>query len=222
VRVVRVLVERPHGLDLELLRGAAPSARAAEELGRGLAATHAAGAPAFGAPAEGWSGDGFFGPLQQPMPLRAGSWTTWGTFHAEARIVPLRDQLAARGLLSDRLAMSLDRLADHLRAGELDDDRPPARVHGDLWAGNVMWTARGAVLVDPAAHGGHPGADLAMLGLFGLPYLDRVLGAYREAAGWSHGTRHAGLHQVFPVGMHAVLFGAGWLGTLEDLVRPFA
>ena len=59
---------------------------------------------------------------------------------------------------------------------------PPARLHGDLWNGNVLWTADGVVLVDPAAHGGHRETDLAMLALFDLPHLDRVLAAYDEAA----------------------------------------
>ena len=48
----------------------------------------------------------------------------------------------------------------------------PARIHGDLWSGNVMWTADSgqseAVLIDPAAHGGHREEDLAIGGLLQL------------------------------------------------------
>ena len=36
-----------------------------------------------------------------------------------------------------------------------------------------MWTAEGAVLIDPAAHGGHRETDLAMLALFGCPFSTR-------------------------------------------------
>ncbi len=60
-------------------------------------------------------------------------------------------------------------------AGAYDDDRPPARIHGDLWSGNVVFTSLAAVLIDPAAHGGHGLTDLAMLDLFGCPYLEQVL-----------------------------------------------
>ena len=94
---------------------------------------------------------------------------------------------------------------------------PPARLHGDLWAGNIVWTAeRHAVLVDPAAHGGHRETDLAMLGLFGLPQLARVQAAYHEvhplADGWQE---RQPLHQLFPLLVHAALFGGGYPASVE-------
>jgi fructosamine-3-kinase len=89
---------------------------------------------------------------------------------------------------------------------------PPARLHGDLWSGNVLWAADGrAWIIDPAAHGGHRETDLAMLALFGLPHLDRVLAAYDTswplAAGWQ---QRVPLHQLHPLLVHAVLFGGGY------------
>jgi fructosamine-3-kinase len=89
---------------------------------------------------------------------------------------------------------------------------PPARLHGDLWSGNVLWAADGrAWIIDPAAHGGHRETDLAMLALFGLPHLDRVLAAYDAswplAAGWEE---RVPLHQLHPLLVHAVLFGGGY------------
>jgi fructosamine-3-kinase len=220
--VVRVLAVREDALELERLSPAAPDARAAEAFGRALAATHAAGAPAFGAPPDGWSGDGFFGPLDEPLPLLADDRRTWGAFQADRRVDQVRDLLARRGSLPGGLRADLGRLADRLRAGDFDDDLPPARLHGDLWSGNVMWTAGGAVLIDPAAHGGHPLTDLAMLALFGLPHLGRVLSAYQEVADLPDGWRDLiGLHQVYPVGMHAVLFGGGYGAQLADLVARY-
>ncbi len=88
---------------------------------------------------------------------------------------------------------------------------PPARLHGDLWSGNVLWAADGVWLIDPAAHGGHRETDLAMLALFGLPHLDRVLAAYAEAAPLADGWRdRVPLHQLFPLVVHATLFGGGY------------
>jgi fructosamine-3-kinase len=209
-------------LDLDRLTQVAPTRRAAKDLGRGLALTHAAGAARFGSPPEGWSGDGFFGPLDQPLPMPAGDHERWGVFLAECRIEPLAAAGARRRALGPEDVALLHRLADVLRSGALDDDDPPARLHGDLWAGNVLWTPDGATLIDPAAHGGHRESDLAMLALFGFPHLEDVLAGYQEVhrlrRGWQH---RVALHQVYPVGMHAVLFGGGYATQLRRLVAPY-
>jgi fructosamine-3-kinase len=113
-------------------------------------------------------------------------------------------------LTKDEVAV-IERLATRCADGEFDTGDQPARLHGDLWSGNVLWTHDTAVLIDPAAHGGHREADLAMLALFGAPHLERVLAAYDEAAplapGWRERVR---LHQVHPLLLHAVLFGGGY------------
>ena len=96
-------------------------------------------------------------------------------------------------------------------AGDFDDDDWPARLHGDLWSGNVMWTSGGAVLIDPAAHGGHRETDLAMLALFGCPHFATVIEGYRARRplreGWQD---RVGLHQLYPLLVHIVLFGGGY------------
>lgn len=83
-----------------------------------------------------------------------------------------------------------------------------------------MWTDHGAVLIDPAAHGGHRETDLAMLALFGFPYLDDVLAAYRSARPLREGWRErVDLHQLYPLLAHVVLFGAGYAGQVETATR---
>ena len=206
--VVDVLDEGRSHLDLALLTPGAPTSEAADALGRGLAATHAAGATAYGCGPPGWVGDGWLGPLSEPLPLPLGEWATWGTFYAQARLTPLLGEALARGALDATGARVLERLATRVGDGAFDTGEPPARVHGDLWSGNVLWTADAAVLIDPAAHGGHREADLAMLALFGAPHLERVLAAYSEAAPLADGWRErVPLHQVHPLLLHAVLFG---------------
>ncbi|OZB46842.1 MAG: fructosamine kinase [Cellulomonas sp. 14-74-6] len=189
-------------------------------MGHGLAALHDAGAHAFGVPPDGWSGDGFFGPLDHPLPMAAGHYASWGAFLAECRLLPLAVELRRSSTVDDTTLDGLARLADRLRSRALDDDDTPARLHGDLWSGNVVWTVAGATLVDPAAHGGHRETDLAMLALFGLPYLELVLEAYQDVhplrRGWQH---RVGLHQLYPVGVHALLFGGGYVEQLRALVR---
>ena len=110
----------------------------------------------------------------------------------------------------------MDRLED------LVPEEGPARLHGDLWSGNVLWAVDAAWLVDPAAHGGHRETDLAMLALFGLPYLDRVLLAYDDAAPLADGWRErAPLHQLWPLLVHAVLFGDAYGARAGAAARTF-
>jgi fructosamine-3-kinase len=222
-RVVGVLDVSPTVLELQRLEPAPATPTAARAFGAALARLHDAGAPAFGAPPHGWHGDGFFGPLDEPLPLPAGDHDRWGEFYADLRLDQVRDLLAARGRLDRSLAADLARATAAVRDGHWDDAEPPARLHGDLWSGNVMWTPDGAVLIDPAAHGGHRMTDLAMLELFGLPHLGEVLAGYRTVHDlpdrWDD---VVGLHQLYPLGMHAVLFGGGYVGQFARLAARYA
>ena len=204
---------------LPRVREVRPTPAAAEELGRRLARTHASGAPSFGAPPRGWDGDGFIGPIALPhVPA-----PTWGEFYAVARLQPFARAARDRGSLSAEAAAAVDRVCDRLHAGEWDDDRPPARLHGDLWNGNVMWTGDGAVLVDPAAHGGHAETDLAMLVLFGLPHLAHLLVGYEEVSPHVPGREdRVALHQLYPLLVHAVLFGGGYGARAGAAARRYA
>jgi len=179
----------------------------AEAFGRALAATHAQGAQAFGAGPPGWSGDGFIG--RQVLVLQ--QFRRWGEFYAETRVRPYAVEAHRIGNLSADALRTVERVCERLNAGEFDDGRPPARIHGDLWAGNVLYGANGAVLIDPAAHGGHGLTDIAMLALFGTEHLDRVQAGYAEAAqlpaDWP---ARIGLHQLHPLLVHAVSHGPSY------------
>ncbi|GAA1907863.1 fructosamine kinase family protein [Lapillicoccus jejuensis] len=223
VPVVRVLRADDRGLDLERLTPGHAGLPAAEELGRRLAATHAAGAPRWGAPPVGWSGDGWYGPLAETLPLGLAPAATWGELVADQRVLPLLAEGRRRGVYDDADARLLERLADRLRDGLAATDDTPARLHGDLWSGNVVWTSGGAVLVDPAAHGGHREADLAMLALFGAPYLERVLAAYDEAVPLADGWRErVTLHQLHPLMLHACVFGGAYVEQSLEVARAWA
>jgi fructosamine-3-kinase len=189
----------------------APTARAAEELGRGLARMHRAGAPHHGAPPAGWSADGFIATLPLPHQVEDHG-LGWPEFFAAHRVTPFLRLARDRGAVDADGAAVVDRVCARLLAGALSvPAAEPARLHGDLWAGNVLWSSSGPVVVDPAAHGGHRETDLAMLELFGLPHLDRVLAAYDEAWPLDDGWRdRVTLHQLHPLLVHAALFGGGY------------
>lgn len=195
-------------LTITAVATARPSPSAARDFGRRLARTHAASAAAFGIGPDGWDGDGFIGEAR--LSLRTHH--TWGAFYAAERLLPYVEQARRRGALDTAGAHLIEAVAGRLRDGDFDDAAPPARIHGDLWAGNVLFTETSATLIDPAAHGGHRLSDLAMLSLFGLPYLDEVIQAYTgECAQLPSGWRQLiGLHQLHPLLVHAALFGGGY------------
>jgi len=189
----------------------APTARAAEELGRGLARMHRAGAPHHGAPPAGWSAAGFIATLPLPHQVEDHG-LGWPEFYAAHRVTPFLRLARDRGAVDAGGAAAVERVCARLTTGRVPvPPAEPARLHGDLWAGNVLWSASGPVLVDPAAHGGHRETDLAMLALFGLPHLDRVRAAYDEAWPPDDGWRdRVALHQLHPLLVHAALFGGGY------------
>jgi fructosamine-3-kinase len=188
-----------------------PSPEAAENFGRRLAVTHGTGAESFGA-----AEDGFIGTL--PLPNKPAD--SWAEFFATRRVLPYLRAARDRGAVTAGDAAAVEEVLRRL--DELGGPaEPPARIHGDLWSGNVLWGADGnAWLVDPAAHGGHRETDLAMLGLFGTPHLPIILDAYDEAAGLADGWQsRIPLHQLHPLLVHAVLFGGGYGVRAGDAAR---
>ncbi len=229
-RVVQVVDVGPQSLSLERLTEVRPTAEAARAFGRRLAVLHDAGADAWGALPPGVEA-GFFGPLDDPLPMAGGAWPSWAQFYGEARLRPVCEQGRARGTFDRAEAEAFDAVVARLDdlIGPAADDAP-ARLHGDLWSGNVLWTRSTAdahdveaVLIDPAAHGGHREADLAMLALFGSPHLTETIAGYEEvhplARGWQH---RVGLHQLYPLAVHAVLFGGSYVNQTRRLLAELA
>lgn len=217
-RVVEVLELGRDRIVLERLQPGRPARQSAADFGRALHVTHQAGAEAFGSPPPGRPASAYIG--RQPMAMRPS--THWRTFYAEQRTLPYARAARDRGHLSPAALALIERVGDRLVAGHFDDERAPARLHGDLWSGNVFWTNTGVVLIDPAAHGGHPLTDLAMLELFGSPELPTILAAYTEAAGWASGWQDLlGLHQLHPLLVHAVSHGPAYGSEAERIARRY-
>ncbi|SHK61572.1 Fructosamine-3-kinase [Pseudonocardia thermophila] len=204
--VVPVLEVHPDRLVLARLDEVGADPAAAERFGRQLAYLHAAGAPAFGAPPPGGPAEATIG----RAPMRNEPAPAWPQWYVRDRVLPYLRAARDAGSIGAADTAAVEQVCE--RIAELaGPPEPPARLHGDLWSGNVLWTAEGGTLIDPAAHGGHRETDLAMLALFGFPYLDAVLRAYHETTPLADGWRErVPLHQLFPLLVHAVLFGAGY------------
>jgi fructosamine-3-kinase len=190
-----------------------------EALGRGLAQLHAAGAPAFGAPPPGAPCGGLrLGAVE----LAPATSADWPAFYAEHRLAPLVRLAADRGALDTAGVRAVEAVIGRLPelAGPPE---PPARLHGDLWSGNVLAGADGRPwLIDPAAYGGHREVDLAMLRLFGAPSA-RTLAAYAEMRPLAPGHEaRVPLWQLFPLLVHAVLFGGPYGASAAAAARRAA
>jgi fructosamine-3-kinase len=219
--VVPVLEVGERHLDLARLTPTRPERHDAREFGAALARTHRAGAAAYGCEPAGWSGDGFFGPTAEPLPLRLGVWPSWGAMYAEARVEPMVRTARERGALDASDVRRFDDLCARLVAGDFDDGAAPSRIHGDLWSGNLMWTPDGVVLIDPAAHGGHHETDLALLALFDCPHLEEIVEGYQTETPMSDDWRdRMPLHQVHCLLVHTIVFGGAYRGeTLRAVAR---
>lgn len=211
LRVPRVVAVGESFLALEWLdlgaRGASAGGRAFDErLGRGLAQLHRLGAPALG-----HRRDNYLATLPQdnaPAP-------DLPTFWIERRLRPVIAQLGDRALL-----VRLDQLAAH--PDRFGPPEPVARLHGDLWWGNVGNLHGEPVVFDPAVYGGHREIDLAMLALFG-GLGDRLVAAYDEVWPLADGWRgRVGLWQLYPLACHAALFGGGYVPQLARSLDTIA
>lgn len=239
-RVIGVIDDEPSPaprlLALEWIDTGGLDATGEERLGRGLATIHAAGAPAFGAtPLLNTNGGPMLNKTGEPPPGRYGHsplrfnelalpndpCDDWAEFYAERRIAPLTRACCDHAKLSSKDAAVMQRLCERLPelAGPPE---PPARIHGDLWAGNVIANTAGSpVLIDPVAHGGHRELDLALLQVFGGPG-ERCFAAYREAwplaEGWQERKR---LWQLAMILLHVYLFGGDYRAQALAIARDY-
>jgi fructosamine-3-kinase len=203
----------PQFLILELVSSSAPAPDFDERLGFGLAALHRAGAPGFGL-----DHHNFIGRLAQdntPAP-------DWAPFYRTRRLEAQLGLAVDGGLATSRMRRAFERLW-----GALDElvgpPEPPARLHGDLWGGNLVCDDRGQpCLIDPAVYGGHREVDLAMMRLFG-GFSARVFEAYAEAWPLADGHRERiALYQLYPLMVHVNLFGGGYVGSVESALDRLA
>lgn len=207
---VHAVFDDPPLLVLEWIEVGVPRPATEEDFGRALAALHASGAACFGR--EDRRSTGSRGLPNEPC-------ETWAEFYAECRLLPLARLARDAGALPDSAIRDLEHVASRL-ADLGGPAEPPARLHGDLWAGNRLVGAGGeSWLIDPAAHGGHREFDLAMMHLFG-GFGAACFAAYAEVSPLDEGAdERVPLHQLAPLVVHAIKFGGGYAGATQRALR---
>ena len=221
VPVPEVLAVTGTALVISMIPPGRATPSAAFGFGAELARLHAAGAADFGAP---WRGFIASLPLDNtPLPGQDGGAasgrTGWPQWYARRRLLPYLRMAVDSGALRPEDGRLVEAVLDRIDslAGPAE---PPSRIHGDCWAGNVLWSGDRGWLIDPAAHGGHRETDLAMLALFGAPDLDRILAGYNDTAPLAAGWRsRIPLHQLHPLLVHACLFGASYREGVRSAAR---
>ncbi len=181
-------------------------------LGRGLAAIHARPAAAFGFPVTTYCG---------PTPQDNRESPSWPAFYAERRILPLARRLEREERIDPGERRLLERLADRLPELLARETRP-ALIHGDLWSGNVLATARGPALVDPACAACDREMELGITTLFG-GFSERFFDAYEEALPLPGGWRDRNpLYQLYHLLNHHLIFGGHYGRQALALARRYA
>ncbi|WP_447957463.1 fructosamine kinase family protein [Vreelandella sp. EE7] len=205
--IPEVLGQSGQWLVIEALHTVPETARASVELGEGLRELHSV----IGSQ-HGWVHDNACGRTPQPnAPLSDGR-----AFQRERRLRALSQACLEQALISPALGERIDAQARALE--QWLPDASPSLVHGDLWSGNVLYTARGPALIDPAVYRHYPEVDLAMLTLFGSPD-ERFFDAYWNGYAPNDWPRREALFQLYPLLNHVLLFGGMYLSGVERCVN---
>lgn len=185
----------------------------AETLGAQLAALHRHAAPAYGL-----ERDNFIGPL----PQRNTPTESWVEFYRVHRLGVQAEMAGRRRSLDPSTLRALDRLAARLDRWLSEPEEGPSLLHGDLWAGNWLVDAHGPVVVDPAVYYGHREVELAFTELFrGFPHA--FYATYRDAWPLAEGYEdRRPLYQLYPLLVHANLFGGAYAQSVRRVVRRYA
>jgi fructosamine-3-kinase len=212
VPTVVAVSDDPALLVLEWIDEGRPHDTTDADFGAALAALHQTGAPCFGR--EDRRTTGSRGLPNEPA-------ETWAEFYGQSRLIPLAKLAGDAAVLPAETIGRLETLAGRLELFGAADE-PPARLHGDLWAGNRLVDGTGrSWLVDPAAHGGHREFDLAMMRLFG-GFGPACFQAYEErhplAPGWEG---RVALHQIAPLVVHAIKFGGSYVPSARAAIERY-
>ncbi len=199
-------------LIMEHLEASQPQEIYWEDFGSSLAELHRTTADQFGL-----DHDNYMGSVPQPNTQSA----NWAEFYSTQRIEPLVKKCMDEGLCDSSVARPIARLCNKLDT--LIPREAPALIHGDLWSGNFLCTKDGkSAIFDPASHYGHREADIAMTMLFGgfqPQFYNSYEAAYPLQPEFSD---RVGIHQLYPLLIHVLLFGESYLGRVREVLREYS
>ena len=196
---------------LEWLEKGSPKKDMWEKFAGALAAMHKQPQQYFGLDT-----DNYIGSLPQINDQHA----NWHSFYADCRIMPLIRSLFDSGTCSAVNVKAAEKFCSKL--DQLFPAESPALLHGDLWAGNYFVHSTGyAAIFDPAVYYGHREMDIGMTKLF-AGFDQRFYDAYNETYRLENSWRQRlELTQLYPLLVHAVLFGGHYVSSALNLINRF-
>lgn len=195
-----------------LVRTSSAGADYWKALGEGLARLHRVVAQRYG-----FGSDNFIGLLPQRNDMSE----SWPEFFASSRLKPQEAIAKDRRRWKTDWQKPFERLISGLE-NILPDSPHPSLVHGDLWAGNVMATAEGPAIFDPAVYYGHREVDLAMSRLFGgfdPAFYDAYNWAWPIDGGYED---RVDIYNLYHLLNHLNIFGGSYAGSVDRVLRRFA
>ena len=194
---------------LEWIEKGSPTFSSWQRFGTSLAELHKTTQSYFG-----WDEDNFIGSLVQ----RNTKYSSWHEFYAVCRIMPLAKMLFNTGAFSRQDILYAESFCKKLE--QLFPVESPSLLHGDLWSGNMLTSVAGQpVIIDPAVYYGHREMDIGMTKLFGgfdQRFYDSYIESFPMEKGWQERVL---LTQLYPLLVHAVLFGGHYISTARSIIR---
>ncbi|MBD3617332.1 MAG: fructosamine kinase family protein [Gracilimonas sp.] len=212
LQIPAVRVTSDNFLVLQWIEEGGGRQNSAYDFGNGLAKVHKSTTNYFGL-----DHNNFIGRLPQSNTKHA----TWPDFFALERIEPQ----IKMGVESNKLTRSVLRDVEALykKLGSIFPSEKPALLHGDLWSGNYMFTKTGvASIYDPAVYYGHREMDIAMTRLFGgfsANFYEGYNDEFPLEAGFED---RITLCNLYPVLVHANLFGGSYCRQAENIIHSYA
>jgi len=198
-------------LVLNFIESAGKSNAFWEDFGKNLANLHKHSASNFGL-----NHDNYIGSLFQSNRKH----DNWADFFREERLEVQVKLARDNGKLGRETVNALERF--YLKIDEIFPKESPSLIHGDLWGGNFMVNEIGeAVIIDPAVYYGHREMDLGMSQLFGgfdQQFYEAYNRNYPLEKSWQ---RRVDYCNLYPLMVHVNLFGGGYLGSVNSILRKF-
>jgi protein-ribulosamine 3-kinase len=212
LRIPKVLRSTEHYLVLEWIQQGSKNDQSDRDFGRQLALLHKHTTELFGL-----DHDNFIGWLPQSNSRHS----NWADFFAIERIEPQIQMAIESGKIDRSLFRTVQKL--YAKLGHIFPTEKPALLHGDLWSGNYLFDENGnASIFDPAVYYGHREMDLSMTRLFGGFSADFYKGYSDEYPLEDGFEDRIKLCNLYPVLVHANLFGGSYARQAEQIIRHYA